>query len=140
MRDVLDHPAVRGTFQAMLDRLARESTGSSTLVVRAMLLDEPPSIDAREITDKGSINQKAVLENRAALVDELYAASCPPACLSPVFVGELRATNTRRSHRELENADNTNDTKCTMDTKTTTHDLRNCNSPSTTRQMTMRHL
>jgi feruloyl-CoA synthase len=38
-------------------------------------LDEPPSIDAREITDKGSINQKAVLENRSALVEELYAAS-----------------------------------------------------------------
>ena len=72
---VLDHPAVRARFQTMLDRLARESTGSSTLVVRAILLDEPPSIDAREITDKGSINQKAVLENRSALVEELYAAS-----------------------------------------------------------------
>jgi feruloyl-CoA synthase len=75
MRAVLDHPAVRARFQTMLDHLASESTGNSTRVVRAILLDEPPSIDAREITDKGSINQKAVLENRSALVEELYAAS-----------------------------------------------------------------
>ncbi len=42
-------------------------------MARALLLRDPPSIDAREITDKGSLNQKAVLANRAALVDELYA-------------------------------------------------------------------
>ena len=36
-------------------------------------MEEPPSLDAGEITDKGSINQRAVLERRAALVDELYA-------------------------------------------------------------------
>ena len=38
-----------------------------------MLLAEPPSLDIGEITDKGSINQRAVLTHRAALVDELYA-------------------------------------------------------------------
>jgi feruloyl-CoA synthase len=38
-----------------------------------VLLDEPPSVDAREMTDKGSLNQKAVLQNRAAIVDRLYA-------------------------------------------------------------------
>jgi feruloyl-CoA synthase len=38
-----------------------------------MLLDVPPSIDVGEITDKGSINQRAVLKARAALVEELYA-------------------------------------------------------------------
>ena len=43
-----------------------------------MLLDEPASIDANEITDKGSINQRAVLDRRAALVEDLYAAK-PPA-------------------------------------------------------------
>jgi feruloyl-CoA synthase len=75
LRAVLDHPAVRAVFQAMLDRLAQESTGSSLLVVRAIVLDESLSIDAREITDKGTINQKAVLENRAAVVEELYASS-----------------------------------------------------------------
>ena len=70
---------MRARFQAVLDELARESTGSSTFVARAILLDEPPSIDAREITDKGSINQKMMLQNRSALVDELYARTAAPA-------------------------------------------------------------
>ena len=52
-----------------------ESTGSSSRVARAMVLDEPPSLDAGEMTDKGSINQRTVLRRRAALVDELYAGS-----------------------------------------------------------------
>jgi feruloyl-CoA synthase len=72
-RDVLAHPSVRERFQDIFSGLARESTGSSTFVARAMLLDEPPSLEAREITDKGSINQKAVLQHRAALVEEIYA-------------------------------------------------------------------
>ena len=70
---IVGHPAVRAKFQAMLDAFAREATGSSTRVARAILLDVPPSIDASEITDKGSINQRAVLKARAALADELYA-------------------------------------------------------------------
>jgi feruloyl-CoA synthase len=48
------------------------STGSSNRIARAMLLEEPPSLDAGEMTDKGSINQRAVLARRAALVEELY--------------------------------------------------------------------
>ena len=71
---------MRERFQTLLDDLARESTGSSTFVARAILLDEPPSIDAREITDKGSLNQKMVLQNRAALVEELYTAVPSRAC------------------------------------------------------------
>jgi feruloyl-CoA synthase len=76
--DVLPHPRVRQIFQAALDLLARDSTGSSTFVRRALLVDEPPSLDAREITDKGSLNQKAVIQHRTALIDELYAEA-PPA-------------------------------------------------------------
>jgi feruloyl-CoA synthase len=49
------------------------SRGSSTRVERAMLMAEPPSMDKSEATDKGSINQRAVLKNRTALVEELYA-------------------------------------------------------------------
>jgi len=49
-------------------RFARTSTGSSNRVCRAILLGEPPSLDAGEMTDKGSINQRAVLEQRADLV------------------------------------------------------------------------
>src|SRR4051812_33474349 len=51
------------------------STGSSNRIARLLVLDEPPSLDAGEMTDKGSINQRAVLSRRAALVDELYAGS-----------------------------------------------------------------
>ncbi|WP_394849233.1 feruloyl-CoA synthase [Pendulispora brunnea] len=47
--------------------------GATSQIVRcALLLDEPPSIDAGEITDKGYINQRAVLDRRAALVDLLF--------------------------------------------------------------------
>ena len=76
--EVLAHPAVQAKFQSLFDALAREATGSSTRIARAILLDAPPSIDASEITDKGSINQRAVLKHRAALVEELYAATLTP--------------------------------------------------------------
>jgi len=69
--------ALRSRMQEIFDRLAHQSSGSSNRVVRAMILDEPPVIDAGEITDKGSINQAAVLKRRAALVEELYRE--PPA-------------------------------------------------------------
>jgi feruloyl-CoA synthase len=72
---VLEHPAVRERVRSLLATLAAESTGSSTFVVRAVLLDTPPSLDAHEVTDKGSLNQKAVLEHRAACVEDLYAAA-----------------------------------------------------------------
>jgi feruloyl-CoA synthase len=47
--------------------------GSSTQVRRVLVMSEPPSIDANEITDKGYMNQRAVLERRAALVAKLYS-------------------------------------------------------------------
>ena len=70
---VLAHPEVRGFFQALIDRLWAEGTGSANRVARALLLEEPPHIDSGEVTDKGSINQRAVLARRAALVERLYA-------------------------------------------------------------------
>jgi feruloyl-CoA synthase len=75
---VLRHAAVRARFQQLLDDFARESTGSSNRVVRVMFCEEPPSIDANEVTDKGSLNAGAVLTRRAALVDALYAADPSP--------------------------------------------------------------
>lgn len=71
------HPAVRLHFQDKLDALARKSTGSSNLVARVIILDTPPSIDAHEITDKGSINQRAVMQTRAKLVQDLYTDPAP---------------------------------------------------------------
>jgi feruloyl-CoA synthase len=70
---ILDDVRVRLKFASLLHALAASSPGSSTRVMRAILMAEPASMDKGEMTDKGSINQRAVLKNRAALVDELYA-------------------------------------------------------------------
>jgi feruloyl-CoA synthase len=65
---------IRSRLGAVLERLAHEP-GSSTRVTRLLVLSEPPSIDANEITDKGYLNQRAILERRAALVEKLYASA-----------------------------------------------------------------
>ncbi len=70
--EVLHHPAVRAFFQALADRLWREATGSASRVTRLHVLAEAPAIDKGEVTDKGSINQRAVLSHREALVTALY--------------------------------------------------------------------
>ena len=72
---VLQHPKVLAYFQHLLNALAAQSTGSANRVARLLLLSEPPSIDAGEVTDKGSINQRAVLKQRNALVLAMYAGS-----------------------------------------------------------------
>lgn len=75
--DVLATAPVRDRFQAILNELARLSTGSANRIARALLLAEPPSADRGEITDKGSINQRAVLKHRDALVQALHDGSAP---------------------------------------------------------------
>lgn len=72
---VLADTKLRDEFRRRLDTLARQSTGGSTRICRLVLMAEPPSLDAGEATDKGSINQRAVLTRRAALVEELYASA-----------------------------------------------------------------
>ncbi|MGC1255923.1 MAG: hypothetical protein WA867_10230, partial [Candidatus Acidiferrales bacterium] len=74
---VLRNNAVRAEFQSRLEQFAAESTGSSNRIVRAILCEEAPSLDAGEITDKGSFNQGNVLDRRAALVEQLYLAEPP---------------------------------------------------------------
>jgi feruloyl-CoA synthase len=71
---LLDDARVRMKFSGLLQTLAAASLSTSTRVSRAILMAEPPSMDKGEMTDKGSINQRAVLKNRSALVDELYAS------------------------------------------------------------------
>jgi feruloyl-CoA synthase len=66
-------PLIRDALRERLTRFLATATGSSTRIARAILLDTPLSIDRGEITDKGSINQRAVLEHRATLIDELYS-------------------------------------------------------------------
>jgi feruloyl-CoA synthase len=71
-------PLVRAAFRERFTRFLTSATGSSTRITRAMLFDAPLSIDRGEVTDKGSINQRAVLEHRAALIEALYAEAPPP--------------------------------------------------------------
>jgi feruloyl-CoA synthase len=71
--DVLNAPTVRRFFQQLVDDLWATGSGSATRVARAIVLVDPPSIDRGEVTDKGSINQRAVLTHRDTLVEHLYA-------------------------------------------------------------------
>jgi feruloyl-CoA synthase len=73
--ELLRTPAVVDDLRRRLQGFAAENPGSSTTIRRALVLEEPPSLDGREITDKGSINQRAVLSRRAALVELLYRPS-----------------------------------------------------------------
>ena len=92
------HPTGRAFFQALVDRMWREGTGSASRIARAHVLAVPPSIDSDEITDKGSINQKAVLRNRADLVEALHdAAGTREDVLLPQGAGESRRAGQARN-------------------------------------------
>ena len=69
---------VRNAFRERFAKFLTTATGSSTRIARAILLDNPLSIDRGEVTDKGSVNQRAVLAHRAALIEDLYLPA-PPA-------------------------------------------------------------
>jgi feruloyl-CoA synthase len=73
--------ALHDAFERLLTSFAANRAGSSTLVRRVIVLDDPPAIDAQEVTEKGSVNQKAVLANRAALVERLYEGNAPAAVI-----------------------------------------------------------
>ena len=85
MADVLTSAPVVAHFQHVLNGLAQTATGSASRVARMVLLSEPPSIDKGEVTDKGSINQRAVLKHRDALVKTMHdgsAAVIKPSALT----------------------------------------------------------
>ena len=73
LADVLNSPSVLAHFQKVINELSKTATGSANRIARLCLLSEPPTIDRGEITDKGSINQRAVLSYRADTVDALHA-------------------------------------------------------------------
>ena len=75
---LLGDPRVTAAFARKLGGFAAASTGTSGRIVRAVLLAEPASLDIGEMTDKGSINQRAVLAHRTAAVEALYADPPPP--------------------------------------------------------------
>lgn len=72
VREVIDAPAVRAHFSALLATLNRDASGGTTTIARLRLMERAPSLDLGEVTDKGSINQRAVLTHRAALVESLH--------------------------------------------------------------------
>ncbi len=63
---------VKERIQEALNRFKQVSTGSSTRILRAMIMAEDASLETGEMTDKGSVNQRSVLERRADLVNALY--------------------------------------------------------------------
>ncbi|CAN5863463.1 feruloyl-CoA synthase [soil metagenome] len=77
MQAVLESAPVQAHFQGVIDALAQHATGSANRIARAHLVSVPPSIDKGEVTDKGSINQRAVLKHRAAEVEALHAGTLP---------------------------------------------------------------
>jgi feruloyl-CoA synthase len=73
---IVEAAPVRAKFAALLGSFAA-GQGSSMRVMRLILMAEPPSLDKAEMTDKGSINQRAVLSSRAPLVTQLYTQPRP---------------------------------------------------------------
>jgi len=74
---VLADDGVRAWFRERLVSFARGSTGSATRVARLVFLDRPASLDAGEITDKGSLNQRAILARRADAVRAAHEPERP---------------------------------------------------------------
>jgi feruloyl-CoA synthase len=76
--EILSCQGVRDAFAGLLKTFNATAGGSSGRFARLILMDDPPSLDTGEITDKGSVNQRAVLTRRAAMVEELYAQKPSP--------------------------------------------------------------
>ncbi len=83
MADVLKQHAVLQKFQSLVTDLSLTATGSANRVTRLLLLADPPSIDLGEVTDKGSINQRAVLTHRDSLVQALYDTTTDHTVIRP---------------------------------------------------------
>jgi len=71
--ELYDHPALRAEIARLLAAWNAHAGGASLRVPRAMVLVDPLSLDKGEVTDKGSVNQRAVRSRRADLVAALYA-------------------------------------------------------------------
>jgi feruloyl-CoA synthase len=71
--EIACHTEVLHALEKGLRAYNKDNSASSTRIARALILDSMPSIDANEITDKGYINQRAVLDARADDVARLFA-------------------------------------------------------------------
>lgn len=81
--ELLAHPIIRGRIADGLARWNAENPGSSLQIARLLLLSDPPSADAGEITDKGYVNQRVGLDLRRADIARLYADPVDPAVILP---------------------------------------------------------
>ena len=73
LEELARHPRVLQAVQQAVDKHNAAHTGASMTIKRFSLMAQPPSAKHGEITEKGSINQAAVIKNRAAIVQALYA-------------------------------------------------------------------
>lgn len=64
-------------LQDALNAVAKAATGSASRVMRARVLDQMPSFDKGEVTEKGSLNQRALRANNADLIAKLYDSALP---------------------------------------------------------------
>ena len=87
LAEVLADPALRAEIAGLTDRFAATSTGSAQRIERMTMIADPLSIDAGEVTDKGSVNQRAVLAHRRALVEALYADQPPDYVIRSRAIG-----------------------------------------------------
>ena len=71
--ELVANERVRAALRTGLAACNAKQLGSSTRIGRVLLLTKPPDIDANEITDKGYINQRAVLDRRSGLVETLFS-------------------------------------------------------------------
>lgn len=81
-RDYLTDPKVQAAIRSSLEAYNKSAGGSSNRIARALIMREAPSVDAGEITDKGYVNQRAVLERRAELVAAIYAEASHPGVIT----------------------------------------------------------
>ena len=82
LRELVSSPALHDFVRERFVAYNRDHPASSTRVDRVILLAEPPSLDANEITDKGYVNQRAALQRRASFVDALFADNPGPEVIT----------------------------------------------------------
>jgi feruloyl-CoA synthase len=89
---LITRPEILDVIRAALETYNEQAGGSSNRIARAAIMLEPPSVDAGEITDKGYLNQRCVLERRADMVDRLYA---PDRCVGVIEIESVLRSRQR---------------------------------------------
>ena len=76
--DLLANPSLKQAFVAALDVVNAQAKGSSQRIAKVVLADQAPSLDLGEVTDKGNLNQRKLLDTRKDLIASLYADNHSP--------------------------------------------------------------